>query len=84
MNLTPVTGVPTLVGFAGGSVARRMEALSQDEVVSEALASARAAIGHDLAAPTATVVTGWASDPFARGSYSFLAVGSSAADREAL
>ena len=84
VNLTPVTGVPTLVGFAGGSVARRMETLSQDEVVSEALASARAAIGHDLPAPTATVVTGWASDPFARGSYSFLAVGSGAADREAL
>jgi monoamine oxidase len=84
VNLTPVTGVPTLVGFAGGSVARRLETMPRDAAVLEALASARAAIGADLPGPTAAVVTGWASDPFARGSYSFLAVGSSAADREAL
>ncbi len=84
VNLTPVTGAPTLVGFAGGSVARRLETLPKDAVVARALAAARAAIGRDLPAPTRAVVTGWAADPFARGSYSFLAVGSTPADRDAL
>lgn len=84
VNLTPVSAAPTLVGFAGGSVARHLEALPKDAVVATALAAARAALGADLPAPTGAVVTGWASDPFARGSYSFLAVGATPDDRDAL
>ncbi|PRC57574.1 amine oxidase, partial [Mycobacterium sp. ITM-2017-0098] len=34
--------------------------------------------------PTGVLVTRWAADPYARGSYSFLAVGSSPDDQEAL
>ncbi len=34
--------------------------------------------------PTNALITRWSSDPFARGSYSFLATGSSASDRDEL
>ena len=38
----------------------------------------------DAPEPTGALVTRWAADPYARGSYSFLAVGSSPADLRAL
>lgn len=69
---------PVLVGIRGGAAARSRESLSDEDTV--------AAVVEALAAPepTAAVVTRWASDPYARGSYSFLAVGSSPADQRAL
>ena len=47
-----------------------------------AVEQVRAAL--DLPEPTGALVTRWAADPFARGSYSFLAVGSSPDDQRAL
>lgn len=69
---------PVLVGIRGGAAARSRESLSDEDTVLEVVEA--------LAAPepTAAVVTRWASDPYARGSYSFLAVGSSPADQRAL
>ena len=46
--------------------------------------AAGTARGLALPQPTAALVTGWRRDPFARGAYSFLAVGSTPADRRAL
>ena len=40
--------------------------------------------GSATPAPRAAQVTRWARDPYAGGAYSFYAVGSSPADREAL
>lgn len=69
---------PVLVGIRGGAAARSRESLSDEDAVAEVVAA--------LAAPepTGALVTRWASDPHARGSYSFLAVGSSPADLRAL
>lgn len=69
---------PVLVGIRGGAAARSRESLSDEDTV--------AAVVEAMGAPepTAAVVTRWASDPYARGSYSFLAVGSSPADQRAL
>ena len=84
MSLLPVTGEPILVFYAGGGKARQLAARSDAEVVAGALALVRTLFGAAATEPTASVVTRWAEDPFALGSYSFLGVGSSADDRAAL
>jgi monoamine oxidase len=84
VDLEPVVREPIVVGFATGSEADRLESLDDDTVVGEALRAYRAAVGEDVPDPVGAVVTRWRRDPFARGSYSYLAVGSSAADRAAL
>lgn len=72
------TDSPLLVGLRGGANARVREAQSDEETVGQVLATLRAP------QPTGALVTRWAADPFARGSYSFLAVGSSPDDQRAL
>ena len=67
-----------LVGLRGGSAARRRETLSDQQSADELRTALRAP------PPKGRLVTRWAADPFARGSYSFLAVGSSPDDQEAL
>ena len=85
VDLRAVTGEQIAVGFAAGSEARRLEALDDDAVLAEAHAALGAALGKaDLPAADAGFVTRWGQDPFSRGSYSFLAVGSSPEDRDAL
>ncbi len=71
-------GTPLLVGLRGGAAARSREALSDQDAIGEVLAA------MDAPEPTGALVTRWAADPYARGSYSFLAVGSSPADLRAL
>ena len=69
---------PLLIGLSGGANARAREDLP-DELAVEAVCTALR-----LPRPSGALVTRWAADPFARGSYSFLAVGSSPEDQRAL
>ncbi|OAN34971.1 flavin monoamine oxidase family protein [Mycolicibacterium iranicum] len=69
---------PVLIGLRGAANARTREANSDEESVAQLVAALRAP------QPTGFLVTRWAADPYARGSYSFLAVGSSPDDQEAL
>ena len=70
--------VPLLVGLRGGANALAREKDSDETTVGQVLATLRAP------EPTGVLVTRWAADPYARGSYSFLAVGSSPDDQHAL
>ena len=78
VNSLRFTDVPLLIGLRGGANALAREADSDDVTVSQVVAALRAP------EPSGVLVTRWAADPFARGSYSFLAVGSSPDDQEAL
>ena len=69
---------PLLVGLRGGGDAREREALTDQDAVAQVVTALNAPT------PTGSLVTRWAEDPFARGSYSFIAVGSSPDDMEAL
>ena len=71
-------GQPLLVGLRGGEAAWSRESLSDEEAVGELLTAL------DAPEPTGALVTRWAADPYARGSYSFIAVGSSPDDVHAL
>ena len=67
-----------LIVLRGGAAARSREALSDKESVEELR------VALDAPPPRAAKVTRWARDPYARGSYSFLAVGSGPQDQRAL
>ena len=83
LNLTSLIGLPALMMFNAGKFARAVETMTRAEVIASASAALeRAFPGHP--APTGMLGSSWSTDPFSLGSYSFLAVGSSSADREAL
>jgi len=77
-------GAPVLLGFTGTDAARQVETLDERAILADAAATLRDMFGSATPAPIAAQVTRWASDPLAGGSYSFYAVGSRPADRQAL
>lgn len=77
-------GAPVLLGFHAGEVGRSIEAESDASIVDDAMQTLRTIFGSDIPQPVDAQVTRWAADPHALGSYSFNAVGSTAAQRRAL
>jgi monoamine oxidase len=75
---------PVLIGWAGGPKAERLSGVSEKGVLREALKSLGSIFGKapegELAA---SFMHDWQADPFARGAYSYVAVGGEGA-REAL
>jgi monoamine oxidase len=69
---------PLLVGLRGGQAAWSRESLSDQDAVAELITAI------DAPTPTGSIVTRWGTDQYARGSYSFIAVGSSPDDMHAL
>jgi len=83
-DMSRVTDEPVLAALVGGDSARRLESLSDDEVVAEGMAALRYMYGQDVPTPDAVRITRWAADPFTRGSYSYLHVGASTEDHDLL
>jgi monoamine oxidase len=83
-DVSAVSGLPTLLTFAAGPFGRRMQQLSDDEVVADAVAALRTLYGDAVGEPRAHWVTHWGDDRFSEGSYSHLALGSSHHDHDAL
>lgn len=79
-----IDGTPMLVLLAGGALGRRVEALDDAAARDWATEQLRRTFGAVVPEPVAVCRTGWSLDPFALGSYSFIAVGSSPADLAAL
>jgi monoamine oxidase len=77
-------GAPVLLGFTGTDAARQVEVQDERAILAEATATLRDMFGSATPSPITAQVTRWARDPLAGGSYSFYAVGSSPADRQAL
>jgi monoamine oxidase len=84
MSGVPSTGRPLLVGFNAAAAADQLEALDDRATTASAMVVLRSMFGAGIPAPVGSQITRWRQDPFARGSYSFNAVGTSAKDRRAL
>lgn len=78
------TGAPVLMSLNAGEEARRIERASPREVRAEAMAALRDMFGRAIPEPIAMETTHWSIDPWARGSYSFFAAGSTPDHRRAL
>ena len=83
-NLYHYIEQPILLAFNAGRFGLAIEALSDEEMVAEAMVVLRKMYGEDIPDPDAWLITRWASDPFALGSYSSPGVGSSDQTREML
>lgn len=80
VSLTKTHDIPALVLQAGGTLARRIEEMSTAECESWARDVLRDIFGSAATAPRTVERTQWSSDPFSRGSYSYVAVGSTPND----
>lgn len=73
--------VPILVAFNTGRHAIALDGLTDDQAKAAMLDVLRRVQGGPIPEPTDAVVTRWGRDPFANGSYSYLAVGASPRDQ---
>ena len=83
LSLAGLVDVPALMMFNAGKFARAVETMTDAEVVASA-SSALTPAFPGLPTPTGLLRSSWSVDPFSLGSYSFIAVGASLADRDAL
>ena len=83
-NLWKTHRLPVLVMMAGGELGREIERWPEREVREWALRILRDVFGDRVTEPVAISRTGWSRDPFARGSYSYIALGATPDDIEAL
>ncbi len=84
VNFAPFVREPVLLCFNSGKYARQVEKLSDAECVAGMMQTLRSVFGEAIPDPTAWLITRWSEDPFAYGSYSYMAVGSTPDDVEAL
>ncbi|WP_128514435.1 flavin monoamine oxidase family protein [Tabrizicola thermarum] len=84
VSLSRATNAPVLLALHAGSQAREKEALDDAAMQAAAHDALKTMFGTAFPAPLAAQVTRWSQDPFARGSYSFHATGSSPATRRAM
>ena len=84
VNLWKTHQVPALVLMAGGALARELEAWPEERTRAWAMDALADLFGVPPEPPTAIERTGWRADPFARGSYSYMAVGATPTDIDAL
>lgn len=84
VSFVRTTGQPVLLGFNAGNRGREIEALTDEQIVESAMQTLRTLYGDDIPEPTDFQITRWASDPFARGSYSFCSIGSTPQTRREL
>ena len=75
---------PVLVMLIGGERGREIESWPLDRVTTWARSVLQNVFGPASPSPLKVAVTQWDSDPFARGSYSYVAVGATPEDIEAL
>ena len=76
LNLYPYQQQPVLAMFNAGAYGAQVEQYSDDELTGRAV-EALGAIFGDVPEPVDSVSTRWASDPWTRGSYSYVPVGAS-------
>nr|XP_006824583.1 PREDICTED: lysine-specific histone demethylase 1A-like isoform X2 [Saccoglossus kowalevskii] len=76
---------PVLIALVAGEAAQIMENVSDDVIVGRTLAVLKGIFGNSaVPVPRETVVTRWRADPWSRGSYSYVAAGSSGNDYDML
>ncbi|KAL5895933.1 hypothetical protein ACKVWM_001150 [Pyricularia oryzae] len=69
-NVTNTSGMPTLLALMAGDAAFDTENTPNDDLVAEATEVLRSIFGKSVPQPRESIITRWASDRFARGSYS--------------
>jgi len=80
LDLTPLTGTPTLAAHVSGPPALELAKLDDASALAQAMEALAAACGGWLPPPSAVHRTRWSSDPYSRGAYLHLTPQASLAD----
>ncbi|GAA1080136.1 flavin monoamine oxidase family protein [Tsukamurella spumae] len=83
-DISAISGRPMLLTFAGGRWGREIETMSDSAVTESAVAPLRRLYPDSVPDPVNSWVTRWGSDQYARGSYSYVATGSTYADHDVI
>lgn len=84
VSFAKVDDTPVLLAFSAANRALEIENWSDERILADIMDVLREMFGPDVPQPVAHQFTRWSQDPFAYGSYSFNALNSSNAEREAL
>jgi monoamine oxidase len=84
INLWKSHQIPALSLATGGSVARKLESSTDEELRDWATCLVRDMFGDTAPRPQRVEHTRWGQDPFSLGSYTYIAVGSTPSDIETL
>lgn len=84
IDATDPVGAPTLVALAAGSAGRAVAAVAESAILVQARDLLAQATRRALPPELAAAVTRWGTDPFSRGAYTYLALGSGPAEIETL
>lgn len=84
VNVYKYTNEPVLLAFNAAKYGRQTEIFSDAKIVDEAMKTLRIMYGASIPSPTSWLISRWASDPFAFGSYSYLTPNATSADYKAL
>lgn len=82
VSLANVNDAPVLLVFSAADHAERVEQMTDQDIVTSIMGTAKQMFGNDIPDPVEAQITRWRSDPFSGGSYSFYATGSGGSDRE--
>ncbi|WP_458042580.1 MULTISPECIES: flavin monoamine oxidase family protein [Bacteria] len=83
-DLTALHGEPTLLTFAAGPAGIETRNWATERIVESVLVQLRRLYGDRVEQPTQVHITSWQDDPFARGSYAYMTLGSTTDDHDAL
>lgn len=72
---TPFAGQPTLAFHSAGAFGASLDGLTDTQIETRVLAILTEMFGGAVGTPTHVSISRWLSDPYARGSYSFVPVG---------
>lgn len=84
LSFNRIAGKPALMGFNVADQARAIEGLDDAATIDQAMSALRSIFGPGVPDPVSVQISRWGQDPFARGAYSFAAVGSGRRTREDL
>ena len=83
-DVSSTAGSPTLLTFAAGPCARETREWSDAQIADSVLDALRKLYRDRVAEPERVHVTRWQDDPYSRGSYSYMSVGSDRLDHDDL
>ncbi|WP_449280886.1 flavin monoamine oxidase family protein [Leucobacter sp.] len=83
-DLTGLHGEPTLLTFAAGECAKQIRDWPEERVVASVMTALRDIYGESIPDPAHARITHWQDDPYARGSYAYMTVGSRPEDHDVI
>ncbi|QIM16050.1 FAD-dependent oxidoreductase [Leucobacter insecticola] len=83
-DLTALHGEPTLLTFAAGPCAVATRKWDESAIVTSIMEALQRLYGDRVPQPIQVDITDWQDDPFARGSYAYMKVGSTPEDHDLL